>query len=301
MRNKFDEQLETLNREMINMGELCEHAIETAIKMAMDGASIEMKQDVLDTDSEIDRKEREIENICMKLLLRQQPVARDLRVISSALKMISDMERIGDQASDIVELADYIKNSKAKHKIHLSEMAKEVIKMDTPVPKVSYNIKVPQKDIEMSRRKYNLYLFVIFSIMFDDSSLFDEEAKNEKLMTNSLYVNILNCDTHTLISLINETSSYDRLLEKIVKCLGNISISKEDLERKKRVLISNEIFSFENLEIINEMIIDNIIFDGHIENDMIGLLKSLNYDELNRVISSLDLSNNCTVIMQGND
>ena len=131
MRNKFDEQLETLNREMINMGELCEHAIETAIKMAMDGASIEMKQDVLDTDSEIDRKEREIENICMKLLLRQQPVARDLRVISSALKMISDMERIGDQASDIVELADYIKNSKAKHKIHLSEMAKEVIKMVT--------------------------------------------------------------------------------------------------------------------------------------------------------------------------
>ena len=88
MRNKFDEQLETLNREMINMGELCEHAIETAIKMAMDGASIEMKQDVLDTDSEIDRKEREIENICMKLLLRQQPVARDLRVISSALKMM---------------------------------------------------------------------------------------------------------------------------------------------------------------------------------------------------------------------
>ena len=131
MRNKFDEQLETLNREMINMGELCEHAIETAIKMAMDGASIEMKQDVLDTDSEIDRKEREIENICMKLLLRQQPVARDLRVISSALKMISDMERIGDQASDIVELVDYIKNSKAKHKIHLSEMAKEVIKMVT--------------------------------------------------------------------------------------------------------------------------------------------------------------------------
>ena len=144
-------------------------------------------------------------------------------------------------------------------------------------------------------------LQIIFAILFDESSLFDEEAKNEKLMTNSLYVNILNCDTHTLISLINETSSYDRLLEKIVKCLENISISKEDLERKKRVLISNEIFSFENLEIINEMIIDNIIFEGHIENDMIGLLKSLNYDELNRVISSLDLSNNCTVIMQGND
>ena len=67
----------------------------------------------------------------MKLLLRQQPVARDLRVISSALKMISDMERIGDQASDIVELAQYIKKSDVKYKTHLSDMANEVIKMVT--------------------------------------------------------------------------------------------------------------------------------------------------------------------------
>ena len=81
--------------------------------------------------SEIDRKEREIENICMKLLLRQQPVARDLRVISSALKMISDMERIGDQAADIVELSKYVEGSKIKNEIHLDEMSKEVIKMVT--------------------------------------------------------------------------------------------------------------------------------------------------------------------------
>src|SRR5699024_8611570 len=88
-----------------------------------------LKNEVLDIDGEIDRKEREIENICMKLLLRQQPVATDLRVISSALKMISDMERIGDQASDIVELAKFLKDSDIKHSIHLDEMAEEVIKM----------------------------------------------------------------------------------------------------------------------------------------------------------------------------
>lgn len=131
MRNKFEEQLQHLNDEMIRMGKLCEQAIATAIKMTMDHANEELKMEVLDTDAEIDRKEREIENICMKLLLRQQPVARDLRVISSALKMISDMERIGDQASDIVELAKYIKDSNLKYQVHLNDMANEVIKMVT--------------------------------------------------------------------------------------------------------------------------------------------------------------------------
>lgn len=131
MRNKFDEQLENLNKEMICMGKLCEQAIATAIKATMDYANETLRIEVFDIDAEIDRKEREIENICMKLLLRQQPVAKDLRVISSALKMISDMERIGDQASDIVELAKYIKNSSIKYKVPLNDMANEVIKMVT--------------------------------------------------------------------------------------------------------------------------------------------------------------------------
>ena len=131
MRNKFDEQLENLNKEMICMGKLCEQAIATAIKVTMDYANETLRIEVFDIDAEIDRKEREIENICMKLLLRQQPVAKDLRVISSALKMISDMERIGDQASDIVELAKYIKNSSIKYQVPLNDMANEVIKMVT--------------------------------------------------------------------------------------------------------------------------------------------------------------------------
>ena len=131
MRNKFQEQLQNLNQEMIRMGKLCEEAIAAAIKLTMEYTNEELKQEVLDTDAEIDRKEREIEGLCMKLLLRQQPVAKDLRTISSALKMISDMERIGDQASDIVELAGYIRDSDVKYKIHLSDMANEVIKMVT--------------------------------------------------------------------------------------------------------------------------------------------------------------------------
>ena len=146
MRNKFDEQLDNLNNELIKMGKLCEQAISGAIKITMEDDHEELKREVLETDSEIDKKERDIESICMKLLLRQQPVARDLRVISSALKMISDMERIGDQASDIVELAQYIKKSDVKYKTHLSDMANEVIKM------VTKSIKsFVKKDIEMAR------------------------------------------------------------------------------------------------------------------------------------------------------
>lgn len=165
MRNKFDEQLDFLNNEMIEMGKLCEQAIGCAIKLTMEDNHKELKMEVIDAESEIDRKEREIEDICMKLLLRQQPVARDLRIISSALKMISDMERIGDQASDIVELAEYIKGSDIKYKTHLSEMANEVIKMVTQSVDSFVN-----KDLEMARKV----------IVYDDvvDNYFDEIKKD---------------------------------------------------------------------------------------------------------------------------
>ncbi len=164
MRNRFEQQLDNLNDEMIKMGKLCEQAIAAAIKLTMGNNHEELRQEVMETDAEIDRKEREIEGICMKLLLRQQPVAKDLRVISSALKMISDMERIGDQASDIVELARYIKNSNVKYKIHLNDMANEVIHMVTQSIDSFVN-----KDLEMAKSV----------IVYDDvvDNYFDEIKK----------------------------------------------------------------------------------------------------------------------------
>lgn len=178
---------------------------------------------------------------------------------------------------------------------------KEIIKKNTEISKVSYNIKISLKDIDISKRKYNIYLFIIFSILFDDTSLFDEEAKKENITTNSLYINILNCDSHLLVSLINETNNYKKLLNKIEDTLNNINISESDLERKKKVLISNEIFSFENLEVINEMIIDNIVFDDHIEDNMIEILRSLNKEELDKILSEIDLSNKSIVVLESNN
>lgn len=122
MRNKFDEQLALLNVELIKMGSLCELAISNAIKGLLDDND-ELLKIATDTDNEIDEKEREIESLCLKLLLQQQPVAKDLRTISSALKMISDMERIGDHASDIAEIGAYIEGDESKNHTRLKKMS----------------------------------------------------------------------------------------------------------------------------------------------------------------------------------
>lgn len=178
---------------------------------------------------------------------------------------------------------------------------RKLITVCTPIPKVSYNVKIPLNHLDMSIRKYNLYLFIIFSLLFDDTSLFDFEAKKENIITNSIYVNLLNCDTHLLISLMNETNSYEKLIEKIENTLKNIEITEEDLERKKKVLISNELFSFENIEVINDMIVDNIIFDNTIERNMIGLLRTLNKEELDKVLDNLQLDNRSIVVLKNEE
>ena len=145
MRNKFDSQLEKLNLELITMGALCEDAISASVKGFLDDDDALCRKAV-ESEDEINRKERDSESICMKLLLEQQPVARDLRVISSALKMISDMERIGDQAYDIAEIAKFIKNSNVKSKIHIKDMAAAATKMVTD--SVESFVK---KDVELAR------------------------------------------------------------------------------------------------------------------------------------------------------
>ena len=130
MRNRFDEQLEQLNVELIKTGALCEDAISTTAKALIDNDR-ELARRVKPIEREIDQKERDIESLCMKLYLQQQPVARDLRQISSALKMISDLERIGDQASDIAEILPYLQGSVSESKLHIKEMAQATIKMVT--------------------------------------------------------------------------------------------------------------------------------------------------------------------------
>ena len=130
MRSRFDEQLALLNRELIEMGSLCEEVIALASRALTEGER-ELAAKVAPLDEEIDQKERAIESLCLKLLLQQQPVARDLRQISAALKMITDMERIGDQADDISEIIIYLDGRTAEHDDLLRSMARATIKMVT--------------------------------------------------------------------------------------------------------------------------------------------------------------------------
>ena len=129
MRNRFDTQLLELNNELIAMGALCENAIASAVK-ALLGGDVKLAASAIRIDHEIDRKEREIESMCLRLLLHQQPVASDLRLISSVLKMITDIERIGDQASDIAEIVEYLPGA-CGHSAHIEQMAQATIKMVT--------------------------------------------------------------------------------------------------------------------------------------------------------------------------
>lgn len=130
MRSRLDEQLAMLNHEMIEMGALCEEVIAMATSALISGDTALAAQ-VRPRDKEIDQKERDIETLCMKLLLQQQPVAGDLRQISAALKMITDMERIGDQAEDIAEIITFLGGRTSREHIHLEEMAQATIKMVT--------------------------------------------------------------------------------------------------------------------------------------------------------------------------
>ena len=129
MRNRFDEQLEQLNNHLLEMGALIERSIENATQ-AMINQDVEAAKASVTADHEVDQKEREIEALCLKLLLQQQPVARDLRLISAALKMITDMERIGDQASDIAGIVSYIaREPYIKELVHLPQMGRNAIAM----------------------------------------------------------------------------------------------------------------------------------------------------------------------------
>lgn len=131
MRNRFDEQLEQLNIQLIEMGSLIETAINSAVNALIDQEPAQAEKTAM-AEREVDLKEREIEDLCLKLLLQQQPVARDLRLISAALKMITDMERIGDQAADISEIAVYLAQEPYIKKMEtIPQMAEMTINMVT--------------------------------------------------------------------------------------------------------------------------------------------------------------------------
>lgn len=146
MRNRFDRQLELLNQQLIHMGELCETAIEEATG-ALEDRDASRARAVILADEEIDQMEKDIESLCLKLLLQQQPVARDLRQISAALKMITDMERIGDQTADIADIVTSASFRGDEKLDDIGRMAEATVRMVRD--SVSAYV---QKDLELARK-----------------------------------------------------------------------------------------------------------------------------------------------------
>ncbi|ABN52827.1 MULTISPECIES: phosphate signaling complex protein PhoU [Acetivibrio] len=175
MSNKFDEQLDLLKTQMIQMGALCEEAIASATKALING-DMELAKKVITKDEDIDNKEKEIESICLKLLLQFQPVARDLRQISSALKIITDMERIGDQAADISEIIRLANIKSANNISHIANMAKATIKMvtDSIDAYVQQDLKLAKAVIDYDDVVDNLFNDVKADII----RLINEDTKN---------------------------------------------------------------------------------------------------------------------------
>lgn len=128
MREKYEAELQKLNASIISMGRMIEIAIESSM-IALMGRDVDAAREVSKNDEAINEMEREIESLCLKLLLQQQPVAADLRHITAALKMITDMERIGDHAVDIADLVQKVPDCKYGKMNELTEMSEEIIKM----------------------------------------------------------------------------------------------------------------------------------------------------------------------------
>lgn len=195
MRNRFDEQLNYLNAELVGIGALCEDAIRSCVKYLIEDDAA-MRERTLDADRQIDQKERDIEQLCMKLLIQQQPVAGDLRTISSALRMIADIERIGDQAVDIADIMAVCRRNNENGidcAAHIAEMAEATIKMVT-----GSMTSFVKKDVQLAHDV----------IAHDDvvDGLFDK-VKNELIQS----VRLGQGDGETLLDLLMVAKYFERI------------------------------------------------------------------------------------------
>lgn len=188
-----------------------------------------------------------------------------------------------------------VKEIKEKDEVYKKE---EIINSTTSIPKVAITIKMPIKDIKLSRRELSLYLYILFTSMFDETSSFDEELKKDNIISNTTYVSTLNTNTHMLISIINETNKDKEFIKRVEDKLKDISISEEDFNRKKKVLISNEIFAYEYAEQINDIILDDLIYTGKVEDNPIGVIEKLNIDILNDIIKEINVNNISKIILK---
>ena len=205
-----------------------------------------------------------------------------------------------EEAITIIEVNQSKKNFNKMRDIRIKEYKEpdevvkkeEVVTRNIDMPKLSFGIKINTKKINIdSEYKLNIYISLIFNILFGVSSVFFEKMNNRKYLSMPVGIDKIRGGSHLLITLICETNYPSKLVNEIRKVIENISISSEDLEIYKRSLISGYIRSFDDITSLNDAIVDNVINYNKYNTNTIDIIRNLNINELNNVISSLDLSN----------
>ncbi len=171
----------------------------------------------------------------------------------------------------------------------------EVLNFDVTLPKISLAYKINKKNYDINRLK--IYLNIYFSVLTDTTSLLDEKLRNENLISNTIDFEVVNTDKHLLYIINFETNKYEEVLKYIKDVIGT-KISDEDLQRKKKSSKSSLIYKSDNIYAINSKIDNDIIRYNEVILDDFKIIDSLNIDELNEIIDSIDFSNTCTVILK---
>ena len=179
---------------------------------------------------------------------------------------------------------------------------KEVIKHNVSTPYISYGVKIPIKCFnKIDNKKRNLYLSSIFNILFDETSIFYERMKEEDLLDTPIDIDTLDTDEHKVFMFTFKSNNYEKVINEIDNVLKNIDIAKEDLERKKKVNISNLLYTFDDISRTNKLLLNDKIMYDDIHTNIYDILKSMNKEEMDEIILKLDTSNKSILIIENQD
>ncbi len=170
--------------------------------------------------------------------------------------------------------------------------------MNIEVTKVSYGLKIPLKGIKMELKKLNFYLRIMFNSLFDATSLFHEEMKNKGYLLSSVMIDNYFTDDHIFVTINADTEYEKELLQAIKEVLSNVDINEDDFNRKINVVMSNEIYKYDNVEMINRSIVDDLILYGQYYANIDIILSSMNLDELKRLTTKLRFDITSTLIIK---
>lgn len=178
------------------------------------------------------------------------------------------------------------------------EKETETLKMDINLSKLALSYKINIEKLKLDIRDALAYLSIIFDINIGTTSLLNEKLKNENVITTNLDFTFIYTDKHILLMILGETDTIEKLSSQIENQIGNLTITKEEFERKKKNIASSYIFMSDNIFSINEKIMNNIIKYNEIKTDDIEYTNNLDFNKANEIIKKLDLSNKSTVIIE---